>query len=439
MNKLKMVIACILVVVFCAGMLVSCAPKETPGASPSASQPASPSPSATTPATTPGAQDGDPNHEVYTIANRVPWSGVYAPVVVSRADIDKAIKPENKKDTVKVGYATWTNGTPFFAAMADTIKAECDKHGYEFVMVVSDGDINKQIANIESLVTMGVDVIIDCDYSVEAELAAVKSAVDAGIPVIGLGLPFPDDSPVITTCATNYYEQGFMVGQLAAQQYKDIDVKAATLPGMIGHTIAESKLNGFIGGFVYERAIQLGKPFATREDAMLYGYNLEQEIVKNAKFSAPDLKFEVVASLDGLWSQDGGMKAMEDILTAHPDINLVFTDNDQEGFGAIKAMQNAGIKVGEDVKLVSVGDGTKEALQLVKDGTYLGLTLASPYTWSKACTDLVNKIFTEGFDATNLPGSSYLENVLVTKDNVDQYMPDKEFTTLSDQVFTPIS
>jgi ribose transport system substrate-binding protein len=372
------------------------------------------------------------------MANRIPWAGVFSPETVSRAAIDKAIKAAEKKDKVKVGYATWTNGTPFFAAMADTIKAECEKYGYEFTMVVSDGDINKQVANIESLVTMGVDVIIDCDYSVEAELAAVKSAVAAGIPVIGLGLPFPDNSPVITTAATNYYEQGFLVGQLAAQQYKDTDVKCATIPGMIGHTIAESKLNGFIGGFVYERAIQLGKPFATKEDAMLYGYNLEQQIVKSAKFSDADLKFDVVASIDGFWAQDTGMKAMEDILTAHPDVNLVFTDNDQEGFGAIKAMQQAGYKVGTEIKIVSVGDGTKQAMQLIKDGTYLGITLASPYTWAKACTDLVHKIYAEGFDATNLPGCVYLENVLVTKDNVDKYMPTQEFTTLSDAVFTPI-
>ena len=372
------------------------------------------------------------------MANRVPWSGVYAPVTASRASINKGIKADNKKDKVKVGYATWTVGTPFFAASADEIKKLCDEYGYELVQVVSDGDINKQVANIESLVTMGVDVIIDCDYSVEAELTAVKTAVAAGIPVIGYGLPFPADSPVVTTSATTYYEQGFMIGQLAAKQFVGKDVKAATLPGMVGHTIAESKLNGFIGGFVYERAIQLGKPFATREDAMLYGYNLEQQIVKSAKFSDANLKWEVVASIDGFWSIDGGQKAMEDIITAHPDINLVFTDNDQEGFGAIKAMENAGIKVGTDVLLCSVGDGTKEAMQLIKDGKYLGITLASPYTWAGSCVRLVRKIFTEGFDATNLPAETYVENVMVTKDNVDKWLTDKEFATLPDVVFKPI-
>ncbi len=443
MKKLKMAIVFTLVVAMTSSLLFGCAPKQTteespaPTTSETADVPEASAANTDTPTNTP--TEGDPNHEVYTMENRVPWSGVFTPVTESRAEIDKAISADNTKDTVTVGYATWTVGTPFFAAMMDTIKEECGNYGYEIIPAVSDGDVNKQVANIENFITMGVDIIIDNAYSVEAEAAVIEQAVAAGIPVIGLGLPFSDATPVITTAATNYYEQGFMVGMLAADTFKDVDVKAATLPGMLGHTIAESKLNGFLGGFVYERAVQMGNPFATKEDAMLYGYNLEQEIVKNSSFSDPDLKFDVVASIDGLWSQDGGLTAMEDILTAHPDVNLVFTDNDQEGFGAIKAMQNAGFKAGTDIQLVSVGDGTKEALQLIKDGTYLCITLASPYTWSKACTDLVNMIFTEGFDATNLPSCSYLENVLVTKDNVDDWMPEREFTTLPDQVFTPIS
>ncbi len=444
MKQFKRVLVIALILVMAASLMYGCAEKPSTSASPSPSASDTPDVSDTTadptddvdPTEAPSA--GDPNHEVYTMENRVPWAGIFSPVVVSRADIDKAISADNTKDTVKVGYATWTKGTPFFAAMADTIEAECDKYGYEFVMVVSDGDINAQVANIESLVTLGVDVIIDCDYSVEAELVAVNSAVEAGIPVIGLGLPFPDESSVITTCATNYYEQGFMIGRYAAQEYAGIDVKAATLPGMIGHTIAESKLNGFLGGFAYERAMQLGMPFETREDAMLYGYNLEQELVKSASFTDDDLNFDVVVSIDGMWSQDGGLEAMEDALTAHPDINLVFTDNDQEGFGAIRAMQNAGYTPGTDIKIVSVGDGTKEAIQMIKDGTYLAITLASPYTWSKACTDLVHMIFDEGFDATNLPGCSYLEDVMITMDNADEWLPDQEFTTLPDLVFEPI-
>lgn len=444
MNKrLKLVVLSILVLVMSTSLLYGCGSQSVASSSQSAVSTSAASPSAVSAAATstaPAATTAsiNPNSEVYTMANRIPWSGVFSPTVTSRDNIDKAINASNKKDKVTVGYATWTLGTPFFAAMKDTIKTECEKYGYTLITAVSDADVNKQIGNIESFVTMHVDIIIDNALSVEAEAVAVKAAVNAGIPVIGLGLPFADSTPVITTTATNNYEAGFLVGKLAATQFKDKAIKAATIPGMIGHTISESKLNGFLGGVVYERAIQMGKPFATREDAMLYGYKLEQQIVKNAKFSDATYKFEVVASVDGAWSQDGGMKAMEDIATGHQDINFVFTDNDQEAIGASKALTQIGMKLGSDIFLCCVGDGTKEALQMVKDGKILGLTLDSPYTWAGACTQLAYKIFHDGFDATNLPASSYLPDILCTKDNVDTYMPTQDFTTLPNQVFTPI-
>ncbi|HHU30586.1 MAG: sugar ABC transporter substrate-binding protein [Bacillota bacterium] len=388
-----------------------------------------------------GPYDFNPDHEVYEIveANRVPWQGMYFTETWSRAHIDKAIKPNNVKDKVKVGYVTWNNSTPFFAISENHLKSLCEQWGYDFVSLCSNGDLNQQIANIENMITMGVDVIIDCDYSVEAELPAIQRAVEAGIPVIGYGLVFPPDSPVITTSACAYYEQGFLVGMYIADYYKDDpDLKVAAIPGMIGHPIGESTLNGFLGGFVYKRAINMGKPFPEREDAMLYGYNLNQEIVKNARFSDPDHGWEIVQSIDGYWSQDGGLAAMETILTSHPDIELVWTANDIEGFGAIQAMENAGYEVGKDIQICSVGDGMRDALQLIKEGKYLCITLASPYTYVGTCARLVYKIFSEGFDATNLTSTTYIADVLVTKDNVDEWMTDDEFTTLPDAEFITI-
>ncbi|MDR0489631.1 MAG: sugar ABC transporter substrate-binding protein [Oscillospiraceae bacterium] len=452
MKKISKLLALVLVVVLSVSLLAACGEKENTS-SPPAPETTSESPNntgnsnvSTNPADYWDPSKGPPpsfdlSSAVYSMDNRVPWQGIFSSPESSRASINKAIQASNKKDKVKVGYATWTVGSPFFAGMMDTIKAECDKYGWELVSMVSDADIAQQVANIENFVTLGVDVIIDCAFSGDAEAIAIQKAVDAGIPSIGLGLPFPDGTPLVTNAATMYYEQGFMVGMYAANEFKGIDVKAAFNPGGIGHPISDSKLNGFIGGFVYGRAIQLGKPFATREEAMLYGYDLHQKIVGSAKFSDPDHKWEVVASIDGSWVRDGGQKATEDILTAHPDINFMFADNDEQAQGAILAMNQAGLKPGADIKICCVGDGSRSALQLIQDGSILCLTLASPYTWSKACTDLAHMIFNDGFDATNLPSNVFLDNVLVDKSNVSQHIPpgNEEYTTLPDQQFVPIS
>jgi ribose transport system substrate-binding protein len=372
----------------------------------------------------------------------VPWQGVDRVETASRAAIEKAIKPDNRKDDVTVGYITWNNSTPFFATSEQYLKDKCEEWGYKFMSISSNGDINAQVAGIESLVTAGVDVIIDCDYVVESELAAVKNAVAAGVPVIGYGLVFPPDSPVITTSACPYYEQGWLCGRYVADFFKDDkELISATIPGMIGHPIGESALNGFLGGFVYERALQgLGDAFATKEDAMVYGHNLLKEIAANASFDDPAYGWKVVQSIDGFWSEEGGLTAMEDILTSHPDVEFVWAANDSEGFGAIKAMENAGYEVGKDIQVASIGDGLEEALQLIKEGKYLCINLCSPYTYVGTCANLVYKIFTEGFDATNLPHALYFPNVLVTKDNADEWLSKVrgEFTVLEDIEIKPI-
>jgi ribose transport system substrate-binding protein len=433
-----MVILLALVVVMAASLLYGCAPK-TVDASPSVAPSVAPSPAA------PVEPPSNPSHEVYKLmeANMVPWQGLFTAETASRAAIEKAIKPDNKAEGITVGYVTWNNTNPFFAISEKYLKEQCESWGYKFVSLCSNGDLNAQIADIESLVTSGVDVIIDCDYSVEAELPAIQAAVDAGIPVIGYGLVFPADSPVITTSACPYYEQGWVVGRYVADFYKnDKDLISAAIPGMMGHPIGESAINGYLGGFVYERALQgLGKPFATKEDAMLYGYNLLQEIAKNASFKDAEYGWSIVQSIDGFWSEDGGLTAMEDILTGHPDLEFVWTCNDSEGFGAIKAMENAGFKVGTDIQIASIGDGMEDALTMIKEGTYLCTALASPYTYVGTCANLVHKIFAEGFDATNLPHGAYLPLVLVTKDNVDEWLAkvSEEYTVLPDVELKPIS
>ena len=153
-----------------------------------------------------------------------PWTGLINPSAASRASINKGIKASNKKDKVKVGYVCWTNGTPFFAAYDGYAQGRLRQKR----LGIHDGrfrsaDNAKQVAAIENMITLKCDIIIDCDWSVEAEAAAVKKAAEAGIPVIGLGLPFPDSVPVVTTMATDFYGQGFMVGALLADQFKGKD------------------------------------------------------------------------------------------------------------------------------------------------------------------------------------------------------------------------
>jgi len=119
---------------------------------------------------------------------------------------------------------------------------------------------------------------------------------------------------------------------------------------------------------------------------------------------------------------------MEDLIVAHPDINALFSDNDVMGEGAMMAMEQAGMKVGEEVFIVCAADGARAAMDLIRDGKILVTGYQSPTQIGEAIVDLFYAIFVEGYDANNMPATTDLPILAITKENLDQfYDPNLEF------------
>ena len=76
------------------------------------------------------------------------------------------------------------------------------------------------------------------------------------------------------------------------------------------------------------------------------------------------------------WSTEEGKTVLSSMLKSHNnDIQLVFAQNDEMGLGAVQAVEEAGLKPGEDVKIITI-DGTKPALEALADGK---LSLVAEY------------------------------------------------------------
>jgi ribose transport system substrate-binding protein len=78
---------------------------------------------------------------------------------------------------------------------------------------------------------------------------------------------------------------------------------------------------------------------------------------------APGIK--VVASLTANWRREDGMRVMNDILTAHPDVDVVMGINDEMALGALETLRTRG-KL-KQIKLVGY-NGAPEAIQQVYRG-----------------------------------------------------------------------
>ena len=86
------------------------------------------------------------------------------------------------------------------------------------------------------------------------------------------------------------------------------------------------------------------------------------EVIKN------DPKFKIIASQSGDFTLAGGKQVMEAFAKTYgKQINVVYAHNDDMALGAIQAMEEAGIKPGKDVSVVSF-DATKGGFEAMIAG-----------------------------------------------------------------------
>jgi len=112
-----------------------------------------------------------------------------------------------------------------------------------------------------------------------------------------------------------------------------------------------------------------------------------EEVIK-AKY--PDIK--IIMSQSGDFTRAKGKEVMEAFLKAPnaKDINVLFAHNDDMALGAIQAMEEAGIKPGQDIKIVSI-DGVRGAFEAMKDGK-LNVTVECNPLLGPQLFDLIEKV-----------------------------------------------
>ncbi len=123
------------------------------------------------------------------------------------------------------------------------------------------------------------------------------------------------------------------------------------------------------------------------------------------------------SQLRGAWSQEGRLKAAEDLLTAHPEINVILGENDSMNLGAMRALEGAGKK---DVLIFAAADGQREALKLIMDGKYGTTGRNDPSEIGRMAVDIGAKA-AQGKLPSNYPKQTLTEPLAITKDNVAKY------------------
>jgi fructose transport system substrate-binding protein len=192
-----------------------------------------------------------------------------------------------------------------------------------------DGDNEAQVTAIENMVNAGAKGILITPSDTRAIVPAIQKARDAGVIVIALDTPTDPQDATDALFATDNFQAGLLIGQYAKAAMGDTEPIIAALDLAPGITVGTLRHNGFIAG-----------------------YGLADVDAAVTDYVNPP---QVVCSQDTQGNQAKGQTAMENCLTANPDINLVYTINEPAAFGAYTALQNAGRE--NDVLIVSVDGG----------------------------------------------------------------------------------
>jgi galactofuranose transport system substrate-binding protein len=256
-----------------------------------------------------------------------------------------------------VGFAQVGAESGWRTANTESIKSEAQKRGIDLRFSDAQQKEENQIKAIRSFIAQGVDVIAFSPVVETGFEPVLQEAKKAGIPVVlsDRAVKVSDPSLYVTFLGSDFVEEGRRAANAVAKLTGG-KANIAELVGTVGSAPAIDRKKGF------------------------------EEVL--AKY--PDMK--IIMSQSGDFTRAKGKEVMEAFLKSPnaKEINVLFAHNDDMALGAIQAMEEAGIKPGQDIKIVSI-DGVRGAFEAMKDGK-LNVTVECNPLLGPQLFDLIEKV-----------------------------------------------
>lgn len=292
---------------------------------------------------------------------------------------------------------TKTDTNPFFVKMREGAEAAAAEAGITLNSYAGkvDGDNETQVAAIETCIANGASGILITASDTSGIVPSLQQARDAGLLVIALDTPLEPADAADMTFATDNFLAGELIGQWAAATLGDeaANAKIAMLDLAVSQpTVGVLRDQGFLKGF----GIELGDPNK-------WGDEDDPRIVGN----------DVTAG-----NEEGGRKAMENLLAIEPFINVVYTINEPAAAGAYEALKAVGRE--NDVLIVSV-DGGCPGVANVESGVIGATSQQYPLKMAALGIEAIAQWAADGTKPQATEGKEFFDTgvALVTNQPVD--------------------
>ena len=288
---------------------------------------------------------------------------------------------------ISVGLSMYTLGSPYFAAQRSAVQEAVRQRGWTFRDTDARDRVDKQIADVEDLLATGIDVLLLNPKDPLGLVPATLAAKEAGVPVVCLDSAIDPSAYYITDVQASNKQNGELVGRWLANTMGQTPMKIALLSGVQGNPVGQKRREGVFKGII------------------------DQQLASHGRAG-----FEIVAQGWGNWTRLEGMRAMEDILVAHPDANVLVAENDTMALGARDAIKEA--KRLDDILIAAAADGQKEALALIRQRQYGVTGLNNPGTIAHQAVDVAER-YLKG--QRNFAKITYTEPAAIDYRNVDRF------------------
>lgn len=296
---------------------------------------------------------------------------------------------ETQDERIVLGFSQIGAESEWRTANTESIKAAAATMNIDLRFADAQQKQENQIKALRTFIAQKVDVIAFSPVVSTGWDTVLMEAKDAGIPVILTDRAVSSDpSLYVGFLGSDFVEEGRKAGRWVSERFKDTatDVHIVELQGTVGSAPANDRKAGF-----------------------------EEVIAAN-----PHLK--IIRSQSGDFTRAKGKETMEAILKSESrKIHVLYAHNDDMAIGAIQAIEEAGLKPGKEILIVSI-DAVKGAFEAMIAGKLNATIECNPLLGPQLMTSV-----TEVVAGRPIPKRMVVEETMFTMETAKQHIQSRKY------------
>lgn len=303
---------------------------------------------------------------------------------------------EKNSDLLVIGFSQLGSESDWRAANTQSMtEAFSEANGYELLFDNARQKQDNQLMAIRNFILQDVDIIVVAPVAETGWDNVLSEAQRADIPVIIVDreVAVEDESLYLSSVGSDFLEEGqlavsWLETELSKQGRSEEGINILHIKGTDGATA------------------QLMRTKAIEDGAK--GHS----------------NWNIISQINGEFTEAKGYEMVRDYLKTNTDIDVIYSENDNMTFGAMRALDEAGLTYGEDGDIIIISfDAVRAALQKCLEGK-INLCIECNPLHGPRVDDLISKYLA----GEPIPKHTYVEETYFTREMLTpELIADREY------------